>query len=137
MVDETRVLRLLRAVSDDLAVLRAAASARAEQRAEPLWLRGVKYTFITAIEACIDVAQHICAAEGWGPPQDNADTFALLGRHHVLDEEIADRMRRAAGFRNVLEHEYVAVDDQIVLARLNDPSDLEQFSGQVARWLGR
>jgi uncharacterized protein YutE (UPF0331/DUF86 family) len=34
-------------------------------------------------------------------------------------------------------HEYVAVDDQIVLARLNDPSDLEQFSGQVARWLGR
>jgi predicted nucleotidyltransferase len=46
-------------------------------------------------------------------------------------------MRRAAGFRNVLEHEYVAVDDQIVLARPNDPSDLEQFSGQVARWLGQ
>jgi hypothetical protein len=40
-------------------------------------------------------------------------------------------------FRNVLEHEYVAVDDQIVLARPNDPSDLEQFSGQVARWLGQ
>jgi uncharacterized protein YutE (UPF0331/DUF86 family) len=73
----------------------------------------------------------------WGPPQDNADAFALLGRHHVLDEEIADRMRRAAGFRNLLVHEYVAVDDQIVLARLNDPSDLEQFSGQVARWLGQ
>jgi uncharacterized protein YutE (UPF0331/DUF86 family) len=92
---------------------------------------------VTAIEACIDVAQHISAAERWGPPQDNADAFALLGRHHVLDEEIADRMRRAAGFRNLLVHEYVAVDDQIVLARLNDPSDLEQFSGQVARWLGQ
>jgi uncharacterized protein YutE (UPF0331/DUF86 family) len=46
-------------------------------------------------------------------------------------------MRRAAGFRNVLVDEYVDVDDQIVLARLNDPSDLEQFSGQVAKWLGR
>jgi hypothetical protein len=28
-------------------------------------------------------------------------------------------------------------DDQIVLARLNDPSDLEQFPGQAAEWLGR
>src|ERR1700684_1195956 len=31
-------------------------------------LRGVKYTFVTAIEACVDGAQHICATEGWGPP---------------------------------------------------------------------
>jgi uncharacterized protein YutE (UPF0331/DUF86 family) len=137
VVDETRVLRLLRAVADDLAVLRAAAFASTEQRSEPLWLRGVKYTFVTAIEACVDVAQHICAAEGWGPPKDNADAFALLGRHDVLEKELAVRMRRAAGFRNVLVHEYIEVDDQIVLARLNDPSDLEEFSGQVAKWLGR
>jgi nicotinamidase-related amidase len=26
----------------------------------------VKYTFVTAIEACVDVAQHICATQGWG-----------------------------------------------------------------------
>lgn len=46
-------------------------------------------------------------------------------------------MRRAVGFRNVLVDEYADLDDQIVLARLNGPSDLEQFSGQVAKWLGR
>jgi uncharacterized protein YutE (UPF0331/DUF86 family) len=137
MVDKTRVLHLLRALSDDLAVLRSAAAARPEQRTEPLWLRGVKYTFITAIEACIDVAQHICAAEGWGPPQDNADAIALLGQHEILDRELAVRMRQAVGFRNVLVHEYVAVDDMIVLAMLKDPSDLEQFSRQIATWLGR
>jgi uncharacterized protein YutE (UPF0331/DUF86 family) len=32
-----------------------------ERRQDPIWLRGVKYTFVTAIEACVDVAQHICA----------------------------------------------------------------------------
>jgi hypothetical protein len=37
-----------------------------ERRQDPIWLRGVKYTFVTAIEACVDVAQHICATEGWG-----------------------------------------------------------------------
>ena len=65
-----------------------------------LGLRGVKYTFITAIESCVDVAQHICAAEGWGPPDDNADALALLGRHGVLDPALAGRMRQAVGFRN-------------------------------------
>lgn len=135
MVDETRILRLLRAVADDLDVLQTAAAADPEQRSGPLWLRGVKYTFITAIEACVDVAQHICASEGWGPPRDNADAFALLGRHGVLDQGLAVRMRRAAGFRNVLVHEYIKVDDEIVLAMLADPADLVQFSTEVADWL--
>jgi uncharacterized protein YutE (UPF0331/DUF86 family) len=136
VVDETRVLRLLRVVADDLAVLRSGAAESPEERMKPLWLRGVKYTFVTAIEACIDVAQHICAAEGWGPPQDNADALALLGDHKVIDRKLAVQMRRAAGFRNVLVHQYVEVDDRIVLAMLNDPSDLDQFSRQVAEWLG-
>jgi uncharacterized protein YutE (UPF0331/DUF86 family) len=137
VVDETRVFRLLRAVAEDLSVLRSAAQATPQQRSEPLWLRGVKYTFITAIEACIDVAQHICAAEGWGPPQDNADAITLLARHGVLQRDLADRMRQAVGFRNVLVHEYIAVDNAIVLAMLKDPSDLEHFSRQIATWLGR
>lgn len=71
MVDETRVLRLLRAVSDDLAVLRAEAQAGADRRADRIWMRGVKCTFVTAIEACVDVAHHVCATQGWGPPRDN------------------------------------------------------------------
>jgi hypothetical protein len=47
VVDEVRVLRLLRSISDDLAVLRAEASADPGRQADPLWLRGVKYTFVT------------------------------------------------------------------------------------------
>ena len=135
MVDETRVLRLLRAVTDDLAVLKSAAATSPERRSDPLWLRGVKYTFVTAIEACVDIAQHVCAAEGWGPPRDNGDAVALLGRHGVLDPDLADRMRRAVGFRNVLVHEYVEVDDSVVLARLGDPSDLARYARHVADWL--
>jgi len=52
VVDELRVQRLLRAITDDLSVLRIEATADAERRTDPLWLRGIKYTFVTAIEAC-------------------------------------------------------------------------------------
>jgi uncharacterized protein YutE (UPF0331/DUF86 family) len=137
VVDEVRVLRLLRAITDDLAVLETARAASAERRSDPLWLRGVKYTFVTAIEACIDIAQHLCASEGWGPPGDNGDAVALLGRHGVLDPGLADRVRRAVGLRIVLVHEYTEVDGRVVLARLDDASDLEQYARQVAGWLAR
>lgn len=135
MVDEVRVLRLLRSISDDLAVLRAEASADPGRRADPLWLRGVKYTFVTAIEAGVDVAQHVCASEGWGPPRDNGDAIRLLGAHGVLSADLADRLRCAVGFRNVLVHDYVEVDDGIVLERLANLADLDDFVAVVAAWV--
>ena len=52
MVDEARVLRLLRSIANDTAVLRQEAGASEERRQDPIWLRGVKYTFVTAIEVC-------------------------------------------------------------------------------------
>lgn len=132
MVDKERVLRLLRAIADDTAVLRKEAGASQERRQDPIWLRGVKYTFVTAIEACVDVAQHICATEGWGPPADNGDAIRLLGEHGVLTANLATSVRKAVGFRNVLVHDYVEVDDSIVVGRLDSISDLDDFVRQVA-----
>lgn len=135
MVDELRVQRLLRSIADDLSVLRAEHDADATRRRDPMWLRGIKYTFVTAIEACLDIAQHLCSSEGWGPPRDNGDAMTLLGRHAVLDQELAGSMRRAVGFRNVLVHEYVAVDDAVVVSRLADLSDVEGFVREVSGYL--
>jgi uncharacterized protein YutE (UPF0331/DUF86 family) len=137
VVDEARVLRLLRGITDDLAVLRRESAADEARRADPMWLRGVKYTFVTAIEAGIDVAQHICSSEGWGPPADNGDAMRLLGTHDVLTADLADALRKAVGFRNVLVHEYIQVSDEIVIARLDDLSDIDQFVAQVAAFIAR
>ena len=95
----------------------------------------MKYTFVTAIEACVDVAQHICATEGWGPPADNGDAVRLLGEHRVLTTELAVSMRKAVGFRNVLVHDYIEVDDSIVVDRLKSLDDLEEFVRQVAAYV--
>jgi uncharacterized protein YutE (UPF0331/DUF86 family) len=135
VVDEGRVLRLLRGMTEDVIVLKRESAADAERRRDPIWLRGVKYTFITAIEACVDVAQHICAAEGWGPPADNGDAVRLLGEHSVLGDDLASAIRKAVGFRNVLVHEYVAVDDAVVIRRLADLGDLEQFIEETAAFV--
>ena len=97
MVDEVRVERLLRSLSDDVAYLREESGAGEDRRADPAWLRAVKYTFVTAIEA-----------------------------------DLAGGLAVAVGFHNVLVHEYVTVDDEIVMARLGDLSELEAFMAAVA-----
>jgi uncharacterized protein YutE (UPF0331/DUF86 family) len=132
VVDELRLLRLLRAITDRIALLRTEATADELRRRDPLWIAGIKYTFVTAIEACIDVAQHVCASEGWGPPETNGDAMALLGRHGVLGPALADALRRAVGFRNVLVHDYVVVDDAVVVSQLHDLSNLEDFVDAIA-----
>ncbi|GLZ48433.1 hypothetical protein Acsp06_46180 [Actinomycetospora sp. NBRC 106375] len=135
MVDEVRVERLLRAVADDLAFLRIEAGADRDRRDDPAWLRAIKYAFVTAIEACVDVAQHLCASEGWGPPATNADAMLVLGRHGVLESDLARQLGRAVGFRNVLVHAYVTVDGALVVRRLEDLSDLDGFASAVAHWM--
>lgn len=46
-------------------------------------------------------------------------------------------MGRAAGFRNLLVHEYAAIDDRIVVANLDRLDDLEAFVDAVTRWMER
>lgn len=100
-----------------------------------MWLPGIKYTFVAAIEACVDIAQHLCSTQGWGPPDDNGDAMGLLGKHGALPKDLADAMRRAVGFRNVLVHGYVEVSDEIVTTRLEDLRDLESFVEHVLSYL--
>jgi len=94
----------------------------------------VKYSFITVIEACIDIAQHITSVEHLGTPSNNGDAMRRLGRAGVISPDLADSMAKAVGFRNVLVHEYFEVDDAIVLSRLADHSDLHDFMQQVGAW---
>ena len=131
-VDPTRVLRLLRTLTDEVAVLERESSASTERRADPLWLRGVKFSFVVAVEAAVDTAQHLCAAAGWGPPADNGHAMRLLGEHGVVEPALAARMAQAVGFRNVLVHDYARVDDDLVVRRLGDLSDLTGFARSVS-----
>lgn len=66
----------------------------------------VEREFETAIEACIDIGRMLLVAVDADVPDTNAGVFRELGDRDVLDGEVARRMAQAAGFRNVLSHEY-------------------------------
>jgi uncharacterized protein YutE (UPF0331/DUF86 family) len=53
----------------------------------------------------------------------------------VLLLDLADSVRRAVGFRNVLVCDYIEVDDGIVLERLANLGDLDDFVAAAAAWV--
>ena len=135
MVDERRLVRLLQRVASELGYLQARAGEdRAALQADPERLSGLKYRFVTTIEGVVNVAQHLCASEGWGPPKDNGDAVRLVGTHGIVDEHLAHRLVGAVGFRNLLVHQYAEIDDARTVGFLDRIGDLENFVGQVSTW---
>lgn len=128
MVDVERLHRILRRIADDLDHLQGYADAdRASLAEDAVRLGHLKYLFITAIEGCIDAAQHVCASEGYGPPNDNASAVRLLGEHGMLEQGLAGEVAAAVGFRNLLVHGYAEIDDRRVVENLDRLSDIESY----------
>jgi uncharacterized protein YutE (UPF0331/DUF86 family) len=69
-----------------------------------------------AIQAAIDLANHVVAAEGYGVPASQAELVSLLEQSGVLEPDLAHRLRKMVGFRNVAIHEYRSLDPAIVAA---------------------
>jgi uncharacterized protein YutE (UPF0331/DUF86 family) len=82
-----------------------------------------------AIESCIDIAYHLIAEQAWTPPDTARGAFESLAAHGYLTPELAQRLGRAAGMRNILVHEYVLVDRQILAASVRSALvDLRAFA---------
>jgi len=60
-------------------------------------LAAAKYYFITAIEGCARVAQHLIADQGWKIADSNADAIRRLGAEGVLTDALAEAVARWSG----------------------------------------
>jgi len=92
-----------------------------------------KYYLQVSVECCLDIANHIIAAEGFRAPKDYADSFKVLEEHDVFDEHLGMKLRQMAKFRNRLVHLYGEIDDGYVYEFMNkDLQDILDFKAVVA-----
>lgn len=99
-------------------------------------IASAKYNFIIAIEAAIDMGNHIISQNGFRAPEDYADTFSVLGEYGVVNEEFAKELRKMARSRNRLVHIYWEVDDKQVynIMRAN-LGDFKTFLNSISSFL--
>lgn len=82
-----------------------------------------------AVQAAIDLANHLVASEGLTIPASLAESFDLLQRHAGLETRLAQRMRAMVGFRNIAVHEYQTLDKAVLKAILEKHlGDLRHFA---------
>jgi uncharacterized protein YutE (UPF0331/DUF86 family) len=90
-----------------------------------------------AVQACIDLASHAVAAEALGLPEKVRDNFSILREKGVVDPELASKMEKMTGFRNIAVHNYQALDLDILKSILsNNLKDLEDFSSALLQYWG-
>ncbi|HEV8239936.1 MAG TPA: DUF86 domain-containing protein [Thermoanaerobaculia bacterium] len=93
----------------------------------------------TAIEALIDIANHVIAREGLGIPRSYADTVKILTDEKILPAERKDTFLKMVRFRNRAVHLYDEIDPGEVFSILeNDLDDFEAFLAPIIdRYLAR
>ena len=67
-----------------------------------------------AVQAAVDLATHVVSAEGYGTLSSTADAFTMLEGRGVIEADLAGRLRKMVGFRNIAIHDYQALDPDIV-----------------------
>jgi uncharacterized protein YutE (UPF0331/DUF86 family) len=137
VVDPDVVARRLLAMNEALRELQRPEATDARMLATDALLRAAVERWLqVAVEACIDIADHVIASEGWTPPQSARAAFTTLAAHGKLPVDLADKLADAAAVRNILVHDYVSVD----LVRLatvvrDDLADLRAFGVEAAKWM--
>ena len=82
---------------------------------------------------CVDIGAHLISGMRVPPPDTMGQTFDLLAQAGVLSTELASRLKKAVGFRNIAVHSYEAIDWQIVHSIAKKHlSDFSEFSEVVA-----
>jgi uncharacterized protein YutE (UPF0331/DUF86 family) len=90
-----------------------------------------------ACETAIDLAMYVVSQRKFGIPQDSRDAFALLETAGLLPHDLAVRMQRMVGFRNVAVHDYARLNLAVVKAIVTDHlDDFRGFSSAIVRALG-
>ena len=95
-----------------------------------------KYHFIVAIEASIDLCNHLISRNSFRVPEDYGDTFRVMAEVGALSPEFADVLVSMGKFRNRLVHIYWEVDNRQVHQLLcNRLQDFRRFLKEMAQYL--
>ena len=87
-----------------------------------------------ACETAIDLAMYVVNQRRLGVPQESRDAFTLLQTAGILVPDLATRMQKMVGFRNVAVHEYTRLNLDVVRAIITKQlDDFRTFSSTIVK----
>lgn len=131
-VDPERIRRLIGSMRESVRILHEIKNLPELEFKGDIHKQGsAKYNFIAAIEAAIDIANHIISKKGFRAPENYADTFRTLAEAGIVKSRFSSELEKMARFRNRLVHIYWDVDIEEIWGILQ--SRLEDFEEYITR----
>ncbi|MFH5834379.1 DUF86 domain-containing protein [Halalkalibaculum sp. DA3122] len=96
----------------------------------------LRYGLLESIQIVIDLSCHLAVHHNLGNAETYSDCIQLLGKFDIIDQDLEERLLGMAGLRNILVHEYVAVDVDRLIAFLDHLDDFTAFATAVDGRLG-
>ncbi len=138
MVDAEVLRSRLRELDRRVTALRGAREAGLDRFLADEQLRAaVERHLQLALQAAIDGAAHVLAEDFPEAPDTYRAVFELLARHGVIPSDLAERLARAAGLRNLLVHGYLELEPRRTWEALGGLEDLVALAGHLHAYLER
>lgn len=96
---------------------------------DDLTIRGAveRYLYLAA-QAVVDLAEAVLSYKNFRKPTTFSETFYILNEENVISDNLAKKMARMVGFRNVIAYDYMKINYDIVYDVLqNRLKDMEDF----------
>ena len=97
--------------------------------------RTLERNFEVAAQSCIDIANRIISRENLEKPADYYEAIERLGENKIIPGDFARDLAPIAGFRNLLVHQYLDIDQEEVYRYLENLDQLYQFEKYIREWL--
>lgn len=103
-----------------------------------IYYDSAKYNLQIAIEAMIDIGNHIISRSGLDSPKTYADTFEILGKYNILPIDMVNTYKQMAKFRNRIVHFYDDVNEEEIYSILqNNLIDFKKYINSIGAFLGQ
>lgn len=132
MLDKDRILAKIDELDAYLGELKQIAPSGYDEYQQIEKKRSCERLLQLCIECVIDVCKLIVVQLRLGLPSEENDLFAKLEDKGLLSHQVAEVVRQMRGFRNILIHEYAAIDNELVYTYVNARlGDFESFKKEI------
>lgn len=89
-----------------------------------------------AVQACIDIAHIIISEKGYKLPTSYKESFMILNRNKVISADLAEKISKMIGFRNIAVHNYQNLSPEILKSiMVNNLKDFEEYYTVIYNYL--
>jgi len=89
-------------------------------------------------QIAIDIANYLISRKNLEVPEEEENLFVILSKSKILSLELAQQMKGLVRFRNILVHNYLDIDPEIVYENFKDHlAEFRKFAKEISEFIGK